>query len=68
MWRIKLTTPVLIIHSIKLTIEKISILPSNREKWEDYFQQTYDTALSLLLVMLKSSYDDEHSDKKRGVS
>ena len=40
-------------------------MPSDREKWDDYFQQTYDTALSLLLDKLESLYDKEHSDKKK---
>ena len=64
MLRIKLTTPVLIIHSFKLTSEKISIMPCDRNKWEEYLEQTYDTALSIMLNKLKSLYERDLSSEK----
>ena len=64
-WCIKCTTPVPFVSKKKLTSKDIPVMPSCKNKWEEYFLEIYDTTLSSMLDEQKSSYDEEHSKKLR---
>ena len=62
MWCIKCTTPIPFVHEKKFTAKELT-MPVNKQKWEEYLLQIYDTTLTALLDKQKSSYDKGQSKK-----
>ena len=62
MWSIKCTTPVIFVREKKFTVNEL-VIPVDKQKWEEYLLQVYDTTLTALLDKQKSSYNKEQSEK-----